>query len=499
MDDYISLNSPTTSSSPLSPDIQDFHLLPSSKVCGVCGDKALGCNFNAVTCESCKAFFRRNALKGKNFICPFNNCCKIDAVTRRFCQKCRMKKCFDIGMKKEFIMSEEERTVKRKKIEENRIKKIKHKLRNTNCNKKGKQQLVHMLNRSYEKISEESSFSDSDISASPLGDSPESFQSRGSLSPLKDTHTAQLCPSTQHKGMPSKIQTVDEQRMDNGFMNLESVDSLLNTAIRAEYNVKLDLVQIDDDNSRLSPVPLRVRDRQLNKVEGAKLQELVIANKALDAPLSEDGRLSLCYDIDDPSLLNVLNLTDIAIRRMIKMAKKLVAFKTLCQEDQIALLKGSCTELMILRSIMSYDAEKGCWKIPHTDSHTNHIKMEVLKEARGNVYEEHQRFIQSFDASWRSDEKIMLLLSAIILFDCNRPNIVHRDVIQLEQESYFYLLRRYLESVVSGCQARSMYLKLIGKISELHILNDKHVRVYMDVNPKEVEPLLIEIFDLKKR
>ena len=107
--------------------------------------------------------------------------------------------------------------------------------------------------------------------------------------------------------MPSKIQTVDEQRMDNGFMNLESVDSLLNTAIRAEYNVKLDLVQIDDDNSRLSPVPLRVRDRQLNKVEGAKLQELVIANKALDAPLSEDGRLSvsrfkisilfLCYSL----------------------------------------------------------------------------------------------------------------------------------------------------------------------------------------------------------
>jgi len=34
------------------------------KVCGVCGDKAIGYNFDAVSCESCKAFFRRNAPKG---------------------------------------------------------------------------------------------------------------------------------------------------------------------------------------------------------------------------------------------------------------------------------------------------------------------------------------------------------------------------------------------------------------------------------------------------
>lgn len=36
-----------------------------TKKCGVCGDHALGSNFNAITCESCKAFFRRNALKTK--------------------------------------------------------------------------------------------------------------------------------------------------------------------------------------------------------------------------------------------------------------------------------------------------------------------------------------------------------------------------------------------------------------------------------------------------
>jgi len=35
----------------------------SDRLCAVCGDKALGCNFDAVSCESCKAFFRRNAFK----------------------------------------------------------------------------------------------------------------------------------------------------------------------------------------------------------------------------------------------------------------------------------------------------------------------------------------------------------------------------------------------------------------------------------------------------
>ena len=67
------------------------------------------------------------------------------------------------------------------------------------------------------------------------------------------------------------------------------------------------------------------------------------------------------------------------------------------------------------------------------------------------------------------------------------------------QNSYYYLLRRYLESKFQGCEARSVFLKLIQKMAELHKLNEEHVRVYLDVNPRDVEPLLIEIFDLKQR
>ena len=37
----------------------------------------------------------------------FDGSCKIDIHTRRFCQFCRLEKCFAVGMKKQFILSED--------------------------------------------------------------------------------------------------------------------------------------------------------------------------------------------------------------------------------------------------------------------------------------------------------------------------------------------------------------------------------------------------------
>ncbi|CAG2172124.1 unnamed protein product [Oppiella nova] len=57
-----------------------------------------GKNFDVLTCASCKAFFRRTAPKNK---------CKINVKTRTFCIKCRLKKCYEKGMKKDYILSRE--------------------------------------------------------------------------------------------------------------------------------------------------------------------------------------------------------------------------------------------------------------------------------------------------------------------------------------------------------------------------------------------------------
>ena len=63
------------------------------------------------------------------------------------------------------------------------------------------------------------------------------------------------------------------------------------------------------------------------------------------------------------NLHSVINLTDLAIKRIIKMAKQVSAFSRVCQEDQVSLLKGGCTELMILRSVVNFDSEQNAWQV----------------------------------------------------------------------------------------------------------------------------------------
>lgn len=109
----------------------------------------------------------------------------------------------------------------------------------------------------------------------------------------------------------------------------------------------------------------------------------------------------------------------------------------MCQEDQVALLKGGCTEMMILRSIMQYDVDHSIWNIPHNQDEMSSIKSDVLKLAKNNVYEEYENFIRTFDARLRKDENIILIMSAIVLFTPSRPKTVHTDVLILEQVSFF--------------------------------------------------------------
>ncbi|XP_076472081.1 uncharacterized protein LOC143301582 [Babylonia areolata] len=80
------------------------------RTCLVCGDIAIAHNFGALTCETCKAFFRRNASKAQEIPpCQFSKNCVITRSTRRFCAACRMDKCFAVGMDQGLILDDKEK------------------------------------------------------------------------------------------------------------------------------------------------------------------------------------------------------------------------------------------------------------------------------------------------------------------------------------------------------------------------------------------------------
>lgn len=71
-------------------------------------------------------------------------------------------------------------------------------------------------------------------------------------------------------------------------------------------------------------------------------------------------------------------------------------------------------------------------QVPHAKENMD-IRTDLLKFAKGNVYEEHQKFITTFDEKWRMDENIILIMCAIVLFTPARARVIHKDAIRLDQ------------------------------------------------------------------
>ncbi|XP_041446753.1 nuclear receptor subfamily 2 group C member 2 isoform X1 [Xenopus laevis] len=74
--------------------------------CVVCGDKASGRHYGAVSCEGCKGFFKRSVRKTLTYSCRSSQDCVINKHHRNRCQFCRLKKCLEMGMKMESVQSE---------------------------------------------------------------------------------------------------------------------------------------------------------------------------------------------------------------------------------------------------------------------------------------------------------------------------------------------------------------------------------------------------------
>ncbi|KAF0038186.1 hypothetical protein F2P81_008670 [Scophthalmus maximus] len=71
---------------------------PPQRMCLICSDEASGCHYGALTCGSCKVFFKRAAEGKQKYLCASKNDCTIDKLRRKNCPSCRLRRCFEAGM-----------------------------------------------------------------------------------------------------------------------------------------------------------------------------------------------------------------------------------------------------------------------------------------------------------------------------------------------------------------------------------------------------------------
>ncbi|CAG2105778.1 unnamed protein product [Medioppia subpectinata] len=368
-------------------------------------------NFGAMSCGPCKAFFRRNAIQNR-FKCQFNERCKIDIITRKFCPKCRLNKCFSIGMNKDWILNEEQKEVIRKRLHENRLMKLKTNTESNSCDdnnsdkKPAKERKVKKKKVDNNNNNSHNSDDNTDIdvlTVPALKTYVLSSDGSDSLSPALQSDYEEL--NTAIDGMASD---------HNEWSSTSSCDS--------------DSAGGDNHRSLVSiHRPIADYSNNFNEREGVCLSELLSAMDSVRDPISPTARELT----DFHHIYQIMTIRlDHGIRDIIKLSKNLTTFKAVSEMDRYILVKQSCVEICLMRSALVYDYRTGYWNIFLRNDDSYRIKLNVIKQHSNDIYKAFKTFLQNAKLECGSDSLIFDLLTAITLFNPNQPNLSNRDAVQ---------------------------------------------------------------------
>lgn len=337
-------------------------------------------------------------------------------------------------MRREYILTDDERAIKRQKIIENRLKR------------------------------------------------------RGSATGMSDTTSTQSSsssPGSTHRDpVVTASQTPVEIQSDASSPSLPS--SCINGLVTSQ-TVGLDA----DDAAAIDELVSAYRE---------SLRVQVTSQCAAADELTQCGLSQLRSHSAASNMSDLVNIAELSVRRVIAMAKQIRSFRSVCHDDQIQLLKGGSIELLILRSVLTFDKDKQQFLDPLDPEETAAMKVEQLRHAEQgtDLFEDHMAFVKSLTFDLNVDETTLILLLVIALFSHDRERLRDKQLIADQQERYTVLLQRYLESILPAPTAKSLFPKLLHKLTDVRDLNEKHSLVLLKVNPVGIQPLMKEVLDIDR-
>ncbi|XP_069764432.1 nuclear receptor subfamily 2 group C member 1 isoform X8 [Narcine bancroftii] len=445
---------------------------PPLEFCVVCGDRASGRHYGAVSCEGCKGFFKRSIRKNLVYVCRGSKDCVINKHHRNRCQYCRLQRCLALGMKQDSVQCE------RKPIEVSREK-------SANCA------------ASTEKI-----YIRKDL-RSPLAATPtfvtdkESARSGGLLEPgmlvniqqpLMKTESAMLL-TTENKAetcqgdlstlanvVTSLANLSKSKDLSQSSADLSGIDTLSNG------DASLSEMQQDDQSASDITRAFDTLAKALNPAEGSAVQnsaecmdtsgtniQLISGEQSLpiveiEGPLLSDVHVAFKLTMPSPmpEYLNVHYICESASRLLflsMHWARSIPAFQALGPDNNTALVRAcwnelftlglaQCSQVMNLSTILTAivnhlqtSLQQG-WQGANLQT----VDSYKLSADRVKVVMEHIWKLQEFCNSMVKlalDGYEYAYLKAIVLFSPDHPGLINAAQIDKFQEKAYMELQDY--------------------------------------------------------
>uniref|UniRef100_A0A8C2WAD7 Nuclear receptor subfamily 1, group H, member 3 n=1 Tax=Cyclopterus lumpus TaxID=8103 RepID=A0A8C2WAD7_CYCLU len=284
---------------------------------------------------------------------------------------------------------------------------------------------------------------------------------------------------------------------------------MLEQCVLSEEQIRLKKMkkQHEDESSRASAVVTPTPPQEMASLDPQQqdmIEKLVAMQKQcnkrsfLDRPKVTPWPQSQDLQNREVRQQRFAHFTELAImsvQEIVDFAKQLPGFLELTREDQIALLKTSTIEIMLLETSRRYN--------PTIDSITFLKDFSYNKEdfAKAGLQLEFINPIFEFSKGMNDlhlDEEEYALLIAINIFSADRPNVQDHDLVERLQQPYVDALRSYI--MIKRPNDHLMFPRMLMKLVSLRTLSSVHSeQVFaLRLQDKKLPPLLSEIWDVNE-
>uniref|UniRef100_A0A3Q4HTP4 Nuclear receptor subfamily 2, group C, member 2 n=1 Tax=Neolamprologus brichardi TaxID=32507 RepID=A0A3Q4HTP4_NEOBR len=445
--------------------------------CVVCGDKASGRHYGAVSCEGCKGFFKRSVRKNLTYSCRSKQDCVINKHHRNRCQFCRLRKCLKMGMKTESVQSE------RKPID------IVPRERHANC-AASTQKIYIRKDLNSPLIATPTFISDTETD----GSRSDLLLDQGMLVNIQQ-------PVIQSDGT---LVLATDSKMDCGQGDLGTLANVVTSLANLSDSLKENLNNGDTSDSQhegqsaseitrafdtlakvFNPPEVGVEDNLADKshcVSGTTIQLIGRDQETpiieVEGPLLTDSHVSFKLTMPSPmpEYLNVHYICESASRLLflsMHWARSIPAFSALGQEANTSLVRACWNELFTLglaqcAHVMNLSTILAAI-INHLQSSIQDDKLsgERVKQVMEHIWK-FQEFCNSM-TRLETDSYEYAYLKAIVLFSPDHPGVDSSGQIEKFQEKALMELQDYVQKTYPDDTYR--LTRILTRLPALRLMN----------------------------